>query len=249
MAKPGHKGTPGAGALAALACLWAAAVPAREEDGGEDGLAARVELGAISTTGNTEDRNIRFRGELDWSRGAWDHTFSLDGFRSSKEGELAARRLYSVAGAQYAVDEDSFVLARLSHEDDRFGGYDSQTDLSVSYGRNLPTGRADMTLSLSAGVGARRSRDEAAMLDLDEAIARLGGDFAWSISDNAVFGQELLVDAGGEIGVLRAESSIETRILGDLSLRFSFKLKRQSEVPAGREKTDTETSVTLLMRF
>ncbi len=246
MAKPGQRGIPGIGALAALACLWSAAAIAQEEDGG---LAAQVELGAISTTGNTEDRNVRFRGKLGWSRNAWDYALSLDGFRSSKEGELAARRLYSVADARYAVNEDSFVQARLSHEDDRFGGYDSQTDLSLSYGRNLLTGRADMTLSLSAGVGARQSRDEAAMRDLDEAIARLGADFAWSISDAAVFSQELLVDAGGEIGVLRAESGIETRILGNLSLRFSFNLKRQSEVPAGREKTDTETSVTLLMRF
>ena len=36
--------------------------------------------------------------------------------------------------------------------------------------------------------------------------------------------------------------------MNNLSIKFAIKVKNQSELPIGREKTDTETSVTLLLR-
>ena len=52
-----------------------------------------------------------------------------------------------------------------------------------------------------------------------------------------------------ETSIYRSESAIESEIMENLSLRFSVKLKHQSEVPIGREKTDTETAVTLVWNF
>jgi putative salt-induced outer membrane protein len=34
-----------------------------------------------------------------------------------------------------------------------------------------------------------------------------------------------------------------------MSMKFSIKLKHQTEVPFGREKTDSEASVTLLLKL
>jgi putative salt-induced outer membrane protein len=34
-----------------------------------------------------------------------------------------------------------------------------------------------------------------------------------------------------------------------MSMKFAIKLKHQSEVPLGRKKTDTEASVTLLLKL
>ena len=104
-----------------------------------------------------------------------------------------------------------------------------------------------MELTLNAGVGVRWSRLNDS--DFDEPIVRLAGDYDWNISDTASFGQQLSAEAGSQTNIYRSETSIETQILNNLSLRFSINIKHQTDVPPGREKTDTETSVTFVMNF
>ena len=211
-------------ALIVTSSLFAGSVCAQEENG----ISTEVELGAVITTGNTEDENFNFRGEVDWRSDAWVYGFLIDGFRSSRQDVLAAHRMYYVASAQYDINEDSFILSRVAHEDDRFSGYDYQTDVSVSYGRNLLTTRPNMALTVEGGVGARRSRLEND--EFDEAIVRFAGDYEWSISESAVFGQSLSTEVGDETSIYRSESSIETAILDNLSLRFSINIKYQTDV-------------------
>lgn len=213
----------------------------------QNGISSEVELGAVFTTGNTDNENINFRGEVDWQRNAWEYGFLLDAFRATQEEIRTAERMYYVVDAEYAINDVSFVLTRLAHEDDEFSGYDSQSDLSVSYGRNMLTDVENMELTLNAGVGARTSRSEEG--DFDEAIIRLAGDYAWQISPSATFGQVLSTEAGNETSIFRSETSIETTILDNLSLRFSFNIKHQTDVPQGREKTDTKTAITFVMNF
>ncbi len=206
-----------------------------------------IELGAIVTTGNTEDENIKFKGSIAALRGQWEHILSTDMFRSSKDDELAAQRIYTVASSTYTFREDNFILSRLAHEDDRFSGYDSQSDFSVSYGQVLLRNRPSMAFNYTVGAGVRYSR--APEDDFSEAMLRLGASYAWSLSDTAQFLQEVSTEIGESSTISRWESSLQSEIMENLSMKFSVKVKHQSEVPVGREKTDTETSVTLLLRL
>ncbi len=224
--------------------LMSSPAAAQEE---ESPLTAEVELGAVVTSGNTDDENINFSAAVDYDSGSWLYGFSVDGFRSSKNNELAAHRIYYVANADYSFSDTEFLETRVSHEDDRFSGFDSQSDISVSYGRNFLQNIENMELSTTFGAGMRRSRlpDQ----DIDEAILRFSGDYVWSLSSSADFNQELSTEFGEESSIFRSESSIETRIVENLALRFSINIKHQTDVPAGRDKTDTETAVTLVMSF
>ena len=232
--------------LLALLLLLSPALPAAEEDE-ENSLNSEIELGAIFTSGNTNDENIQFRGALDYALDGWDLGLTIDGFRSSKDDELAAQRVYYVSQANYNINEESFVLTRLAHDDDRFSGYEGQSDISLNYGRNLLVDRENLGLTLNIGGGYRRSRtlDE----EFAEAIFRLAADFNWDLSDSATFLQEFSTEAAQETSIFRARSSIETQIVENLLLRFSVSLKHQTRVPGGRENTDTETSMTFVMRF
>jgi putative salt-induced outer membrane protein len=224
--------------------LFSTAIMAQEE---ESGLTTEVELGAVYTSGNAESESINFRGEIDWDRGDWDYGFLIDGLRNSQSDVLTAQRLYYVANANYELDEVSYIQTRLAHEDDRFSGYDDQTDLTVNYGRTTLTNLQNMSLTYEAGFGYRQSR--APLDDFDEAMVRLAGDYVWNLSESADFGQTLSAEAGTETSIFRSESSIETRILDNLSLKFSIFVKHQTEVPVGRKKTDTETAITFVMNF
>lgn len=210
-------------------------------------LDTQIELGAIFTSGNSEDENINFKGSINYGLNDWDYGFSVDGFRSSKNDTLNAQRIYYVGNANYTLSESSFVSTRLAHDNDKFSGYDSQTDLSVNYGRNMSLSRSNMGLTLNAGVGLRQSKSDDG--DFDEGILRLAGNYNWDISETASFKQDLSAESGNETSIFRSESSIETNILDNLSLKFSINIKHQTEVPVGRKKTDTETAVTFVLDF
>ncbi|MDT8429254.1 MAG: DUF481 domain-containing protein [Pseudomonadales bacterium] len=210
-------------------------------------FSSELELGAIFTSGNTEDENIKFKGTVSALRDAWEHSLSLDGFRSSKENELAAQRIYTVASSNYSFRADHFVQARLAHEDDRFSGFDSQSDLSVSYGQLLLRNRTSMTLDYTVGAGIRTSR--APEDDFNESILRFSTNYSWNLSENAQFRQTFSIESGDTSSISRSETSLQSDIMENLSMKFSIKVKHQSEVPVFREKTDTETSITLLLRL
>lgn len=230
--------------LCLLACLGIQSTIAQET---EDALSTEIELGAIFTSGNTEDENIKFKGNIVYVHESWEYGFSIVGFRSSKNDVLAAQRVYSVGSATYNLNQDSFILNRIAHEDDRFSGYDSQSDVSISYGRNLLREHESLDWNYTIGVGMRYSREPGDTTS--EAILRLGSELRWDVSDNALFIQTLSVESGSKSTIGRAESSIQSDIMDNLSMKFSIKLKHQTQVPIGRERTDSEASVTLLLRL
>ncbi len=213
-------------------------------------LQTQLELGAVITAGNTEDENIRFKGQFDAAREQWSYLFSVDGFRSSKQAVLAAQRLYSIGSATYNFDPDNFVVSRVAHDDDRFSGYDSQTDFSVSYGQELLRDSENMSLRYTAGAGVRNSKESGPAGDsFSEAILRLSTDYQWQLSENARFIQALSVDAGEETSIARSETAVESDIMENLSMKFAIKVKHQTEVPLTRQKTDSEFAATVLLRF
>ena len=208
---------------------------------------SELELGAIITSGNTEDQNIKMKASFEWERESWQYGFSSDGFRSSNTNGLVAQRLYHVGRASYEINGDSFVRARASFEDDRFSGFDNQSDFSVNYGRNLLQNLNDMSLAINFGAGVRQSKQ--GDITNNEAIARGEGNFEWALSRSATFSQNFSIDSGSDSSIVRSESAIESEILNNLTMKFSIKLKHQTVVPLLREKTDTETAVTLVMNF
>ena len=107
-----------------------------------------------------------------------------------------------------------------------------------------------MSLSYTVGAGMRSSRgSENGDDDFDEGLVRLAADYSWDLSETARFIQTLGVDAGERSTISRSETSIESDIVSNLSMKFTVKVRHQTEVPVHRKKTDTEASVTLLLRF
>lgn len=209
--------------------------------------ATEFELGAVYTSGNTDEENLRIGAEYDASREAWDYAVEFDGLRSSTDDELTAQRAYLVGTSQYNYDEDNFGQLRASHERDKFSGFEQQSDLVVSYGQLLLRNREDMTLDYTVGAGVRNSDD--GVTSTNEPILRVSTEYTWDFNDNVRFLQELSSEAGDSATVTRSESTIESDVMDNLSLRFSLRLRHQSQVPVTREELDTETSVTVVLQF
>lgn len=212
-------------------------------------VSSEIELGATLTTGNTDDENARFSTQVNADREQWRHEVSLEGFRSSQNNELAAQRVYFVGESEYAVSQDRFIEGRASHEDDRFSGFDSQSEVAFSYGHDAVVDRDDMEWQYTLGLGVRISRAPLPEDDFNEGILRMATDYTWDVSDNAEFFQTLSVNAGERNTITRAETGIETDINDYLSMQFTVDIRNQSSVPADRANLDTETALTLLLNL
>ena len=214
----------------------------------ESKVATQLELGAIFTSGNTENENIKYKVTVDWDQSEnSDYQFTSDGFRSAQDGISNAQRLYHTGSGNYTINPESYVQGRLAYENDKFSGFESQSDITVSYGRNVLQSRTNMTLGLTSGIGVRRSETE--FYSESVAIVRLAANYNWNVSESTDFIQDFSVETGSDSSIYRSETGIQTTIFENLSLKFSVKVKHQTDVPLNREKTDTETAITLVLNF
>lgn len=229
-----------------IACLTSLTMSALGAEDESDSWSGTVELGAVMTTGNTDEENLKFRTHAVRDSELWQHTFHLDGLRSSREDELTAHRVYSSYQLDRKLNGDS-VFGRLSYEDDRFSGFDYQANLTGGYSRELFTNET-ISITGDAGLGVRHSEFDDGASE-NELIVRLAGAMRWQVSENAVFEQQLGTEIGQESTVTRSETSLRSDIIGSLAMKLSLIVRHQSEVPVDTEKTDTETSVTLAYQF
>ncbi len=206
-----------------------------------------IELGAIFTSGNTQERNVAYGVVVDWVRELWEYQFTSDGLRNRKDGETTAQRFYHVARGRRDLSENNFLGIRGAYEDDRFNGYDYQADITATYGHTWLTNRDNMNLDTEIGPGYRIS--ESIEENLSEFIVRAAAEYEWGISETANFYQTLALEFGQDTSIYRSESGIESEVMENISLRFSINIRHQTEVPENRSKTDTQTSITLVWNF
>ena len=213
----------------------------------QQNITRELEVGALFTSGNTDEQALNFAGEYTIINNRWEYGYTLDALYAASDDETTGQRFYGVAGASYQFSEDSFFLARAAHEDDRFNGFDSQSDATLSYGRGFCQNRSDVSLCVDTGIGIRWSRLDGS--DFDEPIFRVAGEYQWILSETATFSQDLAIETGTDSNIYRSDTGITTQINQNLSLRLSINLKHQTEVPAGRDETDIRTAATLVVSF
>ena len=108
---------------------------------------------------------------------------------------------------------------------------------------------------MSAGVGYRYNKLQQVNAEgddvEDEAIARLAARFDYALSDNALFRQKLSTETGLDENntISESETSLQSNIVGNLSMKAAFRVKYVSDAPEGIDSTDTETSLSLLYGF
>jgi putative salt-induced outer membrane protein YdiY len=81
------------------------------------------------------------------------------------------------------------------------------------------------------------------------AMVRSAATLNWKLSDTANFKQTLSVEMGEDNTRTGAESSVSARINGKMQMKAAFLVMNDSDVPLGKKKTDTQTSLTLVYSF
>lgn len=205
------------------------------------------EIGFVATSGNTDTQSLSAKLGIINEREKWRHSLSLEALNNEDDGETIAERYLAAWQTDYKFSEHEYVFGRVSYENDEFSGYEYRVTETIGYGRRV-LNRDNMTLDLEAGPGARQSELESGESE-NEFIFRMAARYAWDISDNARFTQDLSSDIGEENAVTKSVSAVKADINGSLAMKVSFTVEHTSDTPPGVDETDTETGVTLVYGF
>lgn len=216
-----------------------------------------AELGAIATSGNTKGTSITGKIDSKQELEQWSNEYAFAAFYKEDEltnaagekvSEKSAERFFVSGKGGYKLDSDHaklFVFG--SYTDDTFGAYTKYALASVGYGDRI---YQDDSKSLDAEIGpgyfTGRTSDD---ITENGAMVRGAATLNWKLSDTADFKQTLSVEMGENNTRTGAESSVSARINGKMQMKAAFLVMNDSDVPVGKKKTDTQTSLTLVYSF
>lgn len=206
-----------------------------------------VEIGYVTTSGNTETESLNAKAKAETEREKWRHTINFEALNSSDQKVTTAERYMLSGQSSYKMGKKNFFYVLVSYEDDRFSGYDYRVTESIGYGRRV-IGEPTMTLDLEIGPGARQSKLETGKTE-DELLARGAAKLAWKVSDTSKFTEDLTTEVGEDVTVTKSVTGLSAKVNSSLATKLTYTIKNTSDVPPGIEKTDTEVAVTLVYGF
>lgn len=219
---------------------------AQEEE--DEKVKGSISLGYVGTSGNTETKTFNTEALLAYTTTNWLHNLKFQALGSAKDGTTEAERYYLEDKSDYGLKtEGSYLYGKGTYTDDRFSGFDYQASVSAGYGRHFLKYN-DLTIQGYGGVGYRKNNITDGPV-IDEAIFSVGEELEWAISETSRFVQLLTSEIGEETTVTKFDIGLETNIVGNIVTKIAFEARHTSKVPAGTEKMDTLTSISLLYSF
>ncbi len=208
---------------------------------------ASAELGFIQTSGNSESETLiaKFEGEKSYKQ--WEHFLNLEALNSSQNDESSAEKYLASAQSDYLLSERAYVFSGIDWEKDRFSGYAYQASWVVGAGYKV-INNDQHKLKLEVAPGYRVSEPDPGETQ-EDVIAQLSEKYKWQISETSEFEQSLSSEIGDSNTRTRFNVALTSQINGIMSMKLGYGIKHNSDVAPGIEKTDRETSITLVFRM
>lgn len=233
--------------LAAAALILPFSLLAQEQEQEEGPWSGTATLGYLATSGNTENSTLKTGFELGYKIGKWQHIATLKAINTSEEDSTTAEAYEVGFKSERNLSDKNFLFGKLDWRKDRFGGFDTQFSQVVGYGRRLiETDRH--SLNAEVGAGARQSERQDGTEE-DETIFNGGLYYNWAFSETAAFSQDLATEVGQDNTYSESITRVSAQLIGNLSLVASYTIKHNSDVPAGTEKKDKYTALSLEYAF
>ncbi len=205
------------------------------------------EFGYVATSGNTDTQNLNTKLGLTNETRTWRHILGIEALNNTDADTTTAERYAAFGQADYKLNATDYLFGRLSYETDKFSGYEYKITEVVGYGRRV-LDQNNMTLDLEGGPGLRQSKLDNGDSE-NEVIARIAAVYLWKFSETSRFSQELSSEIGEENAVTKSVTALHADVVGNLGIKLSLTVENTSEVPAGIDKNDVETAVSLVYAF
>lgn len=213
------------------------------------------EIGLLMTSGNSETESINAKTGLKYEDNQLMGEMNLAALYSSEETEVdgetedrtSAEKYNVAAKIGYKLSPADYVFLNASYEDDRFSGYDYRSDYALGYGRKI-INTDTVKFDLEVGPGYRYDKRDDGETE-NEAVFRGYALFNYKLSESASFQQEVTLLAGSDNTGTKSVTALKGKIASALSMKASYTVAHNSHVPEDKDKTDTETALTLVYDF
>ncbi|MGD9388327.1 MAG: DUF481 domain-containing protein [Gammaproteobacteria bacterium] len=225
----------------------AAAAPAVAEEA-EEGLSGRAAFSFAQARGNTNTQAITGEAEGEYNPAdRWLYDAKVAFVTREEDNARTEERYEFRASANYYWTPDNYLYGRLEWRKDNFGGVEEELIPSIGYGRVL----LDLerhSLKGEFGVGYRFA-ELSDGTEEDSVLLSTGLRYVWSLSESADFFQNVLVQWTSDNTYADSETGLTTTIVGNLSGRFTYRVRHNTDVPAGDKNTDFLTTLGLEYKF
>jgi putative salt-induced outer membrane protein len=225
--------------MKSLAIAAAAALMLMAADASAAEWSGEASLTGSKTTGNTDTEDIGVGLKLDKTQNLFKHRFRA----SADFGRANGVRNRARAKANYRLDrdigDDLFVFGSGDVFYDEFGAFTDGWFVGGGLGYTIyepdPVG-----WNVTAGVGYR---SQTSSIDVTEQEIALNAesDFDWQLNEAVSVYDDAGVLYSAANTYLYNEIGLTASLMGNLAARASFRIDYNSDVPVGRENTDTIT--------
>lgn len=227
---------------------------------------ASAELGALVKTGDTKSADLKAGLDFNYEKDLWKSALRFDllvkkteitDTEGNDQFDTSDQKWTIVSQTNYTLDpaQSNYVYGNLSYEDNRFSSFDSQSSVSVGWGRRwYETEKA----SLDADIGPGYKRDVIKATATEESktkdslIIQAQLLYKRIINEHVEFKQLLVAKIAPDSddnSTYKAETSITTKLIDSLAMKFSIVLDYNTEVDEGKENLNTQTAMTLVYSF
>ncbi len=207
-----------------------------------------INFGYVETSGNTEGSTLTFAFDFGKDGIDWRHALHMDAYNQSSDDERKAEKYLAYWQSNWKINEIQSIFYRGQYDEDKFSSYSAQGVVTAGYGHRL-VNNDSVVLDLEAGPGYRRSKLADTGDIENEFIVRLAGNFKWTISQTASFGQLLSVEEGNENTVVRSNSSLTMEIYKALALKLGYNIRWNRTVSPDTDNWDRETSISVVYKW
>jgi putative salt-induced outer membrane protein YdiY len=245
-------------ALSALCLLPLVSYSVTAEEEEKPEFTASAELGFLYKTGNTKSADMKTGFKVKYEKDLWLSLLNFDLLVKKTDNEAKS---FETSDQKWSIDSKTnytlsttgknYVYGNIRYEDDRFSSFDSQSSVSAGWGRHwYKTDKA--SLFADVGPGFKSDKVKATGKTQNAFIIQAQALYLRQINEHVEFQQTLsakVAPKSGENSIYSAESSITTKLIETLQLKFSFKLDHNTEVSDDKKNTDTQTALTLVYSF
>lgn len=217
------------------------------QDAPESPWSGKAKLGFLATSGNTENTTLNAGFEVGYTKNKWAHLLTAATINATEDDETTTEAHDLGWKSERNFTDKDFMFGRLTWRKDRFGGFDTQFSQTVGYGRRL-IDKDKHKLNAELGAGLRQSDLQDGTED-DETVFSGGMYYKWLFSETTEFTQDVMVEAGEDNTYIESVTAVSAKLVGNLALVASYKVKHNTDAPALTDETDTYTALSLEYLF
>lgn len=214
-----------------------------------------AELGALITTGNNQSTSLLWKLHAKHELEKWRFKYTLESLfkrdavdnDDGKHTKTSAEKYLFNAETNYEFSKNESIFAFIGSDHDRFGAFRSVTSAVAGYNFRAIDGSL-VTWDLNVAPGYTFIENSEGKSD-SAPVLRGSSSLNWTVSSHAKLTQNLSVESSKLNTRIIGEAAVIAKIHGSMLMKVGFKATFNDEVDEGREHTDTQTSVTLVVHF